>query len=122
MDRFGNEAAYAYDSFNRLVATTLPTVQNENGLPITPTISKEYDHFGNAIGQIDARGLRTSRCYNAYGKPILIDHPNGLRERLEYNTDGTVAKEIAADGLQTVYTRDAMGQITQKAADVSVRA
>lgn len=115
VDRFGNETRYEYDALNRLVATIYPPVQDEYGQQQIAATRIEYDPFNNAIGQIDARGLRTSYAYNAYGKPTIIAHPDGRYECIEYNTDGTVANEVAPTGLKTIYTRDSLGQITQKA-------
>lgn len=114
IDRFGNETRYVYDGLNRLVSTICPFVQDENGQPIQPTAKNVYDPFGNIIVKIDPMGFQTHYAYNAYGKPTTICHPDGRIEKTEYNLDGTVAKEIAPNGLVTVYSRDSLGRVTQK--------
>lgn len=105
-DRYGNTTKYKYDEYNRLTRTVYPAITG-NPKPQTTT---EYDTLDQPILETDARGYPTAKTYNTRGKITSISHPNGGEERFEYGTDGTPAREVAANGTSVSYTYDFLGR------------
>lgn len=105
-DLYGNVTHYEYDSLGRLVKTILPTLG-------TPTITYEYDLYDRITTTIDPKGYKTKTTYNTYGKPILIEYPDGTFEKFEYLLDGSLYKVTGKNGSYTINSRDFLGRITK---------
>ncbi|MDE3055180.1 MAG: RHS repeat-associated core domain-containing protein [Verrucomicrobiota bacterium] len=110
---------YAYDSLGRCVETELPPIPNEKGDLVRPLFRKEYNSAGQEIVSTDAMGHRTTKKYNAYGKPVLIKYPDGSLEQYGYFLDGSLKSHTDANGILTTYVNDAFGRIIQKTKKLS---
>ena len=110
----GRETTFDYDAMRRLIKTTAPAVARADGAA-TPVIERcRYDAMGNKVQEWDALGNCTETHYTAYGHPYAIIYPDGSSEEKEYTIDGLLCKEVAKNGLQTVYSHDAFGRVTAK--------
>lgn len=107
IDAYGNELLYSYDSHGHLVEIVHPPI---NG--IKPIERRTYDKHGNRLSTQDPLGNVTRTEYTSLGHPSLIEYPDGSIEKKEYSNKGRLIKEIAKNGLVTVYKRDPFGRIT----------
>jgi len=114
IDIYGNETTFEYNGLGRLVKTQGPALYTSPDHLDTPFEETQYDAMGNAILQRDANGHTTKYAYTIRGKPYLIEYPDGSSEQKEYSLDGLLVKEIARNGLTTIYTHDALGRVTSK--------
>lgn len=114
IDTCGNETKYTYDAFGRVTTIEYPATPNEAGNLIQTTVKKEYDVFGNVTVLTDQCGQTTTTHYNILNKPIEIHYPDGSHESFAYNTDGTLRKSIAKNGLVTLYEYDCFGRLLKK--------
>lgn len=112
-DRSGNETNYRYDHLNRLIETIYPLTE---GSPIRIAKQTAYDCLGNPVEEIDGRGCKTVKTYNARGKATSILHPDGQLECFEYYLDGNLAKKVASNGTKTSFELDCFGRILKETA------
>lgn len=105
---------FEYDSLGRCIQTELPQIYNENGELVSPIVQKRYDSAANEIARIDAMGNTTTTTYNAYGKPILVTHPDGATEKYAYNLDGSLKSYTDPNGMMTTYITDYLGRVVEK--------
>jgi RHS repeat-associated protein len=105
-DIYGNEIQYSYDDFSRLKKIVYPSVLDENGQHIRPTVEKEYDALGYETALTDANGAKTTSLYTIHGKPYFIQHPDGSQEQFEYTLKGQRTKAVARNGSYTLYSYD----------------
>ncbi len=108
-DPHGYETRYVYDALGNLKETH-PEAVGE----LRSVISSIYDAAGCEISHTDAQGYTTLTTYNAYSKPMRIQHPDGTEEQFIYNLDGTIHKQIDQNGTQTTYAYDVFGRILSK--------
>lgn len=112
-DRFGQETEFKYNELGQVTSIIGPQIPNENGVLVRPETVKEYDVAGNVKFIKDAKGNFTKTNYNARGKPIQIEHPDGTLENFVYNLDGTLEKATAPNGTFTCYSYDYLGRVTK---------
>ncbi len=104
-DLYGNTTYYQYDAFDRVTKKTPPSRHSEK---------VSYDVLNHPVKKTDRGGNVTSIVCNAYGKPCLIEHPDGAIERITYNLDGTIEETIDAAGTRTRFTYDALNRKIQE--------
>lgn len=113
-DTCGNETRYSYDPMGRLTRTQLPAIINSEGVPVRPTINESYDIFDRVVKSVDPKGYCTKTSYNAWGKPIMVIHPDGTQESFEYYLDGSLKKRTSQQGAETYYQRDIFSRVTKE--------
>jgi RHS repeat-associated protein len=106
IDIYGNETRFVYDDFNRLVKTICPAIPIDGGQLFTPSVSTDYNILNHPEKITDARGLETRTRCTVFGKPYVIDYPDGSSERFEYNKNGTLKKAVEKNGSYTLFTYD----------------
>ncbi|MBF8263371.1 MAG: hypothetical protein HW387_1036 [Parachlamydiales bacterium] len=114
IDCRGHETKNIYDAMNRRIETRLPQRVGEKKELISPVCHSSYDGAGREILHTDAMSYTTKTSYNAYGKPILVIHPDGGRDEYTYNLDGILKTHIDPQGTSTSFVYNALRQITQK--------
>ncbi len=107
IDSHGYQTHYVYDSLNRLKETHLPATET-----LHPVICSNYDAAGREITHTDPKGHVTTTVYNAYGKPVSIDHPDETQERFTYHLNGNLHTHIDQNGVETSYTYDTFDRPT----------
>jgi RHS repeat-associated protein len=117
-DAFGNTTSYSYDFLGREVKTVSPPIVSDNlgKFPQTscPTVTKEYDIFGNVTLLRDPRGNAVKTSYTLRGKPCAVRYPDNSEEKFYYNLDGTLRKKIEKDKSYVVFEYDYRGRVTNK--------
>ncbi len=113
-DPYGNTTTYVPDAFGNKKEIHLPKTRNEQGEEIESITLFKYDNAGNQIEKTDAEGNITQTEHNAYGKPILITHPDGASESFTYYLDGNLKTYTDANGVITSYEYDYLGRIVKK--------
>lgn len=113
VDPFDQVTYYQYDEFSRLKHVLNPSTSDPQGVLYSTQILKKYDIAGNVIEE-ENQYAKTVKTYNAYGKPLFIQHPDGTQETYEYALDGTLKKSRAANGLITIYENDCFGRTIRK--------
>ncbi|HSX37494.1 MAG TPA: RHS repeat-associated core domain-containing protein [Chlamydiales bacterium] len=113
-DPYGNVTTYVPDAFGHRKEIHPPPILDERGGKILTVATFKYDSAGNEIEKTDAAGNITKTSYNAYGKPILITHPNGATEEFSYYLDGNLKNYTDARGVVTSYVYDYLGRIVSK--------
>jgi len=114
-DHFQNVTNYTYDLLvGEIRKTDFPPIASleKQTTPVTTTTS--HDSFGRKLTQTDANGYTTTYCYNVYGNPTEIIHPNGGREIFRYTKNGQLSFHTDLDNLTTHYQRDILGRILAK--------
>lgn len=106
IDIYGNETNFEYDEYNRLVKTVLPAAPDTQGALFRAQKQVEYDCLGYPLKLIDGNGYITEQRNTLRGQPYLINFPDGSREKLTYNLDGTLREKIEKNGLIIRYTYD----------------
>lgn len=114
IDSNGNETHYEYDPMGRLSKTILPTIVNADNIPIRPTIKQTYDIFNRVTKSTDPKGYCTKTCYNVWGKPTAVIHPDGSQETFEYYLDGSLKRKVTQHGSSINYHRDVFSRITKE--------
>jgi RHS repeat-associated protein len=114
VDPFGHKTKFTYDAFNRLIKTQKPGFYGEDGRYIVPTISQEYDIFGNITAFLDSAGCTTTKTFNVRGSPLKINYPDGSYEQFSYNLDGTLHKSIDKNGSYSLYSYDCFRRLLKK--------
>lgn len=89
-DRYGNVTKNYYDSLGRRIACLHPEVLDANDQPIVLEETWEYDLEGRPVVVYDTNGRRTAMSYNVRGDVTEIVYPDGTREKLRYQCDGTL--------------------------------
>lgn len=107
VDPFGNQTLYTYDDLDRVISITHPT----GGLE-----QFDYDIQGNKTAIHNVLGGVTRASYTARGQPIQVTHPDGSQEAYLYNANGLLARQTAANGVETTiyydtYLRPTLKQI-----------
>ena len=114
IDPYGNETKYEYDSFGRCMKIIQPATPDEENQLVSSTKSVKFDLMSHPTLLIDERGGETHCTYTLQGKPIDKTYPDGSQEFFEYTLDGLLTKNVAKNGMITVYEYDALGRETQK--------
>lgn len=114
IDPYGQETRYVYDCHSRLIETILPVVLDENKVAIQPKICAEYDLLNNPRRITDASGNVTDIGYTAYNKPFCKIHPDGTKERMEYDLTGNLVMSRAQNGTKTHYQYDPFDRLIKK--------
>jgi RHS repeat-associated protein len=110
-DGFGNATRYFYDGLGRLIKTIYPETLDENDRPVSHEEKREYDVCDRVIVNTDANGYHTVARYNARGKPVSIEYPDGTHELFQYNLDGSLCQTIARDRTRAIYTHDFLARV-----------
>ncbi len=101
IDPFGHETKYSYNDLNQLTSITHPVVDGKNGIE-----KFSYNALGQQISRQDVLGQITHTTYTVRGQPIQITYPDGSKETYEYNSNGTLAKHTAVNGVTTITYHD----------------
>ncbi len=109
-DPFGNTTSYIYNDLDQLIETHLPQVLNEEGKPVTPVVTSQYDAAGREIVRTDPKGYTTKTDYNARSQVVRIRYPDGSLEHFTYNLDGTLSTHADRESLHTLHTYDILGR------------
>jgi RHS repeat-associated protein len=100
---------YQYDDFDRLSSKTFTA----NG--ITETWIYTYDQFGR-VNEIDQAGRIVKTTYDAQGRTILIETPEG-KIAYSYDMFGRQTSVQTDDDLPVVYTYDNLGRLSSVTSD-----
>ncbi len=114
IDPYGNSTIYVTDTFGNCQETHLPKLTSEKGDLIDSVLKYEYDSAGNQIEKKDCEGNITQTSYNAYGKPIVVTHPDGATEENTYYLNGNLKTHTDPKGVETFYEYDYLGRVTKK--------
>ncbi|ATQ66729.1 sugar-binding protein [Methylosinus trichosporium OB3b] len=96
---------YAYNNVGQVTSATDPRGR---------VTGYAYDAMGNLSSVTNARGHTTAfTSYDANGRPLTIQDPNGVVTTLTYNFRGQITSSIKL-GQSTTYTYDATGQLTKR--------
>ncbi|MDP1978695.1 RHS repeat domain-containing protein, partial [Undibacterium sp.] len=114
-DHFENVTLFEYDEFGRQTKIIHPKCLSCDGQAFNPTVQYQYDIVGNIVSETDGLGNSTKTTYNIRGQPITITHPDGSKERFEYNIDGTLYKKWEKSGLLCQYAYDGLQRLIQEA-------
>lgn len=114
IDPYTHETKYVPDPFGSRKEVHLPSIPNEKGELIPSAVMYKYDSAGNQIEKQDAEGNLTLTSYNAYGKPILITHPDGATEEFTYYPDSNLKTHTDPKKVLTSYTYDYMQRVVSK--------
>lgn len=106
VDPYGHETLYTYDPYDRLVAKTLPPVENSSGELEKGTEKYTYNVLNHLTSREDPEGYVTNIKTNAYGKPYWIQHPDETVENVLYNKDGSVKMTTDTQGTKTIFAYD----------------
>jgi RHS repeat-associated protein len=113
-DIYGNTTFYSYNHLGHLAETLYPQVLNDCEYPFCPKIVQTCDPLGRVISLKDPRGYTISSTYNARGKPIRIDYPDGSHEQFYYTLGGQLEHSIGRDKTEIKYTYDAQDRELKK--------
>jgi len=113
-DPYGNETIYIPDPFGHRKEIHLPPIPNEQGRLVPSDSTHKYDSAGNEIEKKDPEGNITQTSYNAYGKPVLIIHPDGATEKYTYYLNGNLNTYVDPKGVETSYEYDYLGRVLKK--------
>ncbi|MBX3719350.1 MAG: RHS repeat protein [Parachlamydiales bacterium] len=112
---FDNLVYYHYDPLVSQVARTeFPSIANLDGTSCPVFDFSVYDAFGRKLAQSDLNGHVTSYCYNAYGLPTKIMHPNGGIESFKYDKSGKLISYTDSDQLTVLFKNDVLGRVLSK--------
>src|SRR5262249_54407185 len=128
-DPLGNKTEFSYDANHNLTSITGPKSNQHKEItydkanrPICIadwqadgtilTLEKKYDKLGRLIEELDACKNSTLFHYDAMGRIIAINHPDGAVEKKEYNILGQLTKEIDPLGYSIEKTYNIYGQVT----------
>ena len=98
--------SFAYDRYNRLVATTDPC-----GIVTRRTYA---DHGGLAkVERLDGRDVLSSAAvaYDGCGRPVSVTDQDGRVTACDRDALGRIVKERYADGAEVAYGYDALGRL-----------
>lgn len=109
-DVYGNETAYSYDAFGRIIKIEYPSVYDENGNVIKPIVKKEYDPMGKVKKEIDAHGIEKTMTYTIRGQMVENNFPDGTCEQNIYNVNGTLNQIKSKNGTITKFEHDSFGR------------
>lgn len=115
IDNYQHATSYVYD----LVANQPSQVEGpplfSAGGNILPVVKKTiYDALGRDILSLDPNGNGTAACYNAYGSPTAIVHPDQSQEKLRYTKNGLLESHFLPNGLVIYYQYDVLGHVIEK--------
>lgn len=113
IDIYGNETTYTYDAAGHPIYAKYPSIYNADNSLVSVKEKRKYDSFGNVTDKWDANDNRTTMHYTARGKPFVIEYADCSSESKQYTIDGLLEKEVARNGLITLYTHDALGHVIQ---------
>ncbi|MGW3569139.1 putative T7SS-secreted protein [Streptomyces sp. NPDC000941] len=102
-DTCGNTTRYAYDGLGHLASVT-------NALGDTTHV--RCDPAGLPIRITDPLGAATTYHRDAFGRPTAVTDPLGAITRMEWTTEGKLARRIAPDGSEQTWTYDGEGNVT----------
>lgn len=112
---FDNQVYYHYDALVSQVARTeFPSIANLDGVSRPVFDYSTYDPYGRKLTQSDLNGHVTSYCYNAYGLPVKIVHPNGGIESFKYDKSGKLISYTDSDQLTVQFENDILGRVLSK--------
>ncbi len=110
-DAYGNETAYAYDTFGRLISIELPAVFNVDDTPYHPAVFRTYNICDQIMQMSDGKGSKKIMSYNIRGKPVEILYPDGSLERFTYFLDGELKEKVSREGIVETFERDVAGRV-----------
>ena len=119
-DALGNLTQYQYNNFGEQISVIVPlganttrtdnTSRDRRGLALSSTVdagglnlvtSTQYDAFGRAIGEVDARGKLTQTSYDKLGRAVTRTDPLGATTSSSYDAFGRVLTQTDALGNTT---------------------
>jgi len=109
-DKYHNTINYIYDEFSRLIERIYPSTLNVKGHFFNARDIVSYDCLNNPCVKTDSNGHSLKRKYTAWGKPYIIEYPDGMVEKCIYDLDGTLVKTIDSKAVTTVFTHDYKGR------------
>lgn len=95
----------AYDKANRPIR--IADWQTDGSILIT---EKKYNKLGQVIEETNPCGQTTLFTYDALGRVIAVQYPEGAVMRTEYDILGNITKETDPEGYVTKKTHNAFGQ------------
>lgn len=108
-DQGGNKTTFSYDCFGRLIEEKLPPVDGRE----SPIKTYAYTILDQITVQTDPMQISTRITYNARGKPLLIEFPDGSYEEKHYYKNGLLKREIFRDGTSAEFCYDFAGRLIQ---------
>lgn len=109
-----NQTIHRYDALGRRVETILPPIPTEAGQLVSPKLDHHFDTAGNLIEKVDGMGYASKITYNAYGKPVVVTHPDGAKDEYVYFLDGNLRTHTNPKGVTTSYSYDYLGRVLCK--------
>lgn len=106
VDPCGHETLYTYDPYDRLIAKTLPPVEDSSGKLSAGVERYTYNVLNHLSSREDPDGKITRILTTAYGKPYRIEYPDKTVEHVLYNKDGSLKMTTDAQGTKTQFAYD----------------
>ncbi len=101
-DALGRETHYAYDTLNRLVATS----------DVDGTVEQAYNAQDQLTQVTDQRGLITEYRYNGFGEKVMQISPDTGVTTFAYDAAGHIVAKVDSRKVVTQYRYDAIGRVT----------
>lgn len=112
IDARGNRTDFDYDAAGRGTATTFPPVANGAGGPmVRPRITRTLDALGAIRSKTDANGRTTLYNYDAAGRLVRIDLPDGSSVTQTFDALGRRTSVTDEDGRSTTYGYDGLSRL-----------
>jgi len=114
-DSFKNTTTFGCDPISgKVIHAESPPIRSYENTSLKVTHSFGCDSLGREISHTDPNSHTTKTQYNAYGKPILVLHPDGTKEKYTYYLNGNLKQAVDQEENCTTYTYDELDQITSK--------
>ncbi len=105
VDPLGNETRFENDALGRAVKITLPCCDRP--------FCVHYDLFDRAISFQDPEGGCFQALYTAIGKPLVIRHVNGTKERFFYDAKGNLKRYVDQRNLHRLLKYDTHNRLVE---------
>ena len=109
-DQLGRVTTQVYDSYDRVLAQTLPPAAP--GTP-APVIGYSYSHQDQVLSVTDPRKLTTRYTVDGFGQQTSVVSPDTGTATTLFDAAGNPDARVDAAGRKTIYRFDAARRVTQ---------
>jgi RHS repeat-associated protein len=109
-DRLGRVTTQVFDSFDRVIAQTLPAATPGT---VPPAISYSYSQQDQLISVTDPRKLTTRYTLDGFGQQTGVVSPDTGTTTTQFDAAGNPDFRVDSSGRKTIYRFDAARRVTQ---------